>query len=149
MTQTGDLYLLDQLARMVVVFDRSGQQSRQFVLIPGSVGTTLQPTSIAVDQTADVLMIADASQNLLCAFSLWGNFRSRITAGPSAIAFDPGGRLWVCDRSGSQLVAGQQHAGDWKIIGRTPADVPVAVSFGFSGNDYLLANGTLLSVIVK
>lgn len=148
-TPSGDLFLLDDMMGQIKVLDKNGQELRVIKLEPPIAGA-FKPNSIAVNQSGNIIAMADSRNGMVSAFNLYGVKHSVIKIAVSShsqsLAFDYLGRLWVCQPGLGTVEAFSYDGRQWNREQEIKAQSPYAVAMGPFGIGAIADQGNLMFI---
>ncbi len=148
-TPSGDIFLLDDMMGQIKILDKSGQELRVIKLEP-PVSGIFKPNSIAVNQSGNIIAIADSRNGLVAAFNLYGVKHSvikiAISSHPQSLAFDYLGRLWICQPGQGMVEVYSYDGRQWNREQSINAQSPYAVAMGPFGTGAIADQGSLMFV---
>lgn len=148
-TPSGDIFLLDDTMGQIKVLDKNGQELRVIKLEPPDAGL-FKPNSIAVNQSGNIIAIADSRNGLVSAFNLYGVQHSvikvAVSSHPQSLAFDYLGRLWICQPGQGMAEAFSYDGRQWIRELSIKAQSPYAVAMGPFGIGAIADQGSLMFV---
>jgi hypothetical protein len=149
----GSMYLLDNLANLVVVLNNMGTEARRFRLMSGNSGLQ-RLTALAVDGTGSVIATADAQSQKVTIFNGYGSYLGSIdvrpSTSPSALCFEPGTSvLWICQPDNNSLTSYEIKPSG--IHPRNSCDIsnPLSVTCSAFGNIFVASDQYLWNVTEK
>jgi len=148
-TLAGEIYLLDGNNARIKVIDRQGHEVRSFQIQAEGDGV-LRPGSISVDDSRNILALADGRNGKVVFYNLYGTKQSilNIPVGnhPQAVCFDYLGRIWTCQPELGKVVIYSNKGSSWVAEAELTLREPYAVAMSPFGSGAVVEDGNLVFV---
>jgi len=148
-TTAGEIYLLDGNNARVKVLDRQGHEIRSFQ-IQAEGDVVLRPGSISVDDSRNILALADGRRGKVVFYNLYGTKQSilNIPVGnhPQAICFDYLGMIWTCQPELGKVVIYSSKGSAWIAEADLSLRKPYAVAMSSFGSGVVVEDGNLVFI---